>query len=173
MKTSKYWHYECLPDISVIYLVTLSKIMFIIIFHIIWCDNSQFPHNKRFIEYYVYIVLSLQLYAHSPILEYMSLIFRSILFLWMCMRSSIKLHNEMFSNILTATMRFFDTNPSGRILNRFSKDMGVVDEILPRMYLDSIQVITYCYFIMIIFCKAIRLYLDNHVYFDYFYRYLW
>lgn len=48
----------------------------------------------------------------------------------------------MFSNILAATMRFFDTNPSGRILNRFSKDMGIVDEILPRMYLDSIQVWT-------------------------------
>ncbi|CAB3237262.1 unnamed protein product [Arctia plantaginis] len=65
---------------------------------------------------------------------------RSMLFLWVCMRSSIKLHNQMFSNILAATMRFFDTNPSGRILNRFSKDMGVVDEILPRMYLDSIQI---------------------------------
>ncbi|XP_050359927.1 ATP-binding cassette sub-family C member 4-like [Nymphalis io] len=65
---------------------------------------------------------------------------RSLLFLWVCMRSSIKLHNQMFSNILSATMRFFDTNPSGRILNRFSKDMGVVDEMLPKMYLDSIQV---------------------------------
>lgn len=56
------------------------------------------------------------------------------------MRSSIKLHNLMFSNIMSATMRFFDTNPSGRILNRFSKDMGIVDEILPRMILDSMQV---------------------------------
>ncbi|XP_028175944.1 probable multidrug resistance-associated protein lethal(2)03659 [Ostrinia furnacalis] len=65
---------------------------------------------------------------------------RSVLFLWVCMRSSIRLHNQMFGNILAATMRFFDTNPSGRILNRFSKDMGYVDEILPRMYLDSIQV---------------------------------
>ncbi|XP_068628985.1 ATP-binding cassette subfamily C member 4-like [Battus philenor] len=65
---------------------------------------------------------------------------RSLLFLWVCMRSSIKLHNSMFSNILAATMRFFDTNPSGRILNRFSKDMGIVDEILPRMILDSMQV---------------------------------
>ncbi|XP_048006653.1 ATP-binding cassette subfamily C member 4-like [Leguminivora glycinivorella] len=65
---------------------------------------------------------------------------RSILFLWVCMRSSIRLHNQIFGNILAATMRFFDTNPSGRILNRFSKDMGVVDEILPRMYLDSIQI---------------------------------
>nr|ACZ64280.1 ATP-binding cassette sub-family C member 4 [Trichoplusia ni] len=65
---------------------------------------------------------------------------RSFMFLWVCMKSSINLHNQMFSNILGATMRFFDTNPSGRILNRFSKDMGVVDEILPKMYIDTIQI---------------------------------
>ncbi|CAK1548541.1 unnamed protein product [Leptosia nina] len=65
---------------------------------------------------------------------------RSLVFLFVCMRSSINLHNKMFSNILSATTRFFDTNPSGRILNRFSKDMGVVDEVMPRMFLDSIQV---------------------------------
>ncbi|CAG4922635.1 unnamed protein product [Colias eurytheme] len=65
---------------------------------------------------------------------------RSLVFLFVCMRSSIRLHNRMFSNILAATMRFFDTNPSGRILNRFSKDMGVVDETMPKMFLDSIQV---------------------------------
>ncbi|KAM3966704.1 ATP-binding cassette sub-family C member 4-like [Aphomia sociella] len=65
---------------------------------------------------------------------------RAAIFLWVCMRSSIKLHNQMFGNILAATMRFFDTNPSGRILNRFSKDMGIMDEILPRLTLDTIQV---------------------------------
>ncbi|XP_041973563.1 ATP-binding cassette subfamily C member 4-like [Aricia agestis] len=65
---------------------------------------------------------------------------RSFIFMWVCMRSSMKLHNRMFSNILTATMRFFDTNPSGRILNRFSKDMGAVDEILPKMYIDCIHI---------------------------------
>lgn len=59
----------------------------------------------------------------------------------------------MFSNILAATMRFFDTNPSGRILNRFSKDMGVVDEILPRMFLDSIQVYMEIIFIIYITSK--------------------
>ncbi|XP_013166628.1 PREDICTED: multidrug resistance-associated protein 4-like [Papilio xuthus] len=74
---------------------------------------------------------------------------RSLLFLWVCMRSSIKLHNLMFSNILSATMRFFDTNPSGRILNRFSKDMGVVDEILPRMILDSMQMFMVMFGILI------------------------
>lgn len=38
-------------------------------------------------------------------------------------------------------MRFYDTNPSGRILNRFSKDMGSVDELLPKATLDASQII--------------------------------
>lgn len=38
-------------------------------------------------------------------------------------------------------MRFFDVNPSGRIMNRFSKDMGAVDEMLPKSMVDAVQII--------------------------------
>jgi ABC-type multidrug transport system fused ATPase/permease subunit len=74
-------------------------------------------------------------------------ILRSVMFIKTCMRSSINLHNAMFSSILRGVMHFFDTNPSGRILNRFSKDIGAIDELLPRAMLESIQVrfqLTYC-----------------------------
>lgn len=37
-------------------------------------------------------------------------------------------------------MSFFHANPSGRILNRFSKDMGAVDELLPQAMIDCFQV---------------------------------
>jgi len=73
-------------------------------------------------------------------IDVLSVCHRSLLFFWMCIRASINLHDTMFSNILQATMRFFDTNPSGRILNRFSKDMGSVDELLPRMFVEAVQV---------------------------------
>lgn len=45
----------------------------------------------------------------------------------------------MFRGVITTTMRFFNLNPSGRILNRFAKDMGIIDELLPRVLLDAIQ----------------------------------
>lgn len=65
---------------------------------------------------------------------------RSISFYRMCMLASTKLHNNMFSRICNATMQFFNTNSSGRVLNRFSKDMGSIDETLPHVLIDTIQV---------------------------------
>lgn len=38
-------------------------------------------------------------------------------------------------------MRFFDINPSGRILNRFSKDIGSIDDIFPKALVEAIQLL--------------------------------
>ncbi|GLH03562.1 ATP-binding cassette sub-family C member Sur [Gryllus bimaculatus] len=65
---------------------------------------------------------------------------RSMLFYKMCMNASMRLHDTMFAAILRGAMRFFDTNPSGRILNRFSKDVGAIDELLPRALLEAVQI---------------------------------
>ena len=37
------------------------------------------------------------------------------------LNASSKLHNKMLSNVLRAPMSFFDTNPKGRIVNRFAR----------------------------------------------------
>jgi ATP-binding cassette, subfamily C (CFTR/MRP), member 1 len=42
------------------------------------------------------------------------------------------LHNDMLKRVLGAPVAFFDTTPLGRILNRFSSDLGVVDEELSQ-----------------------------------------
>lgn len=65
---------------------------------------------------------------------------RSFAFFGTCMRASIRLHDRMFRSISRATMRFFNTNTSGRVLNRFSKDMGSVDEMLPIALIDCLQI---------------------------------
>ncbi|XP_046823149.1 probable multidrug resistance-associated protein lethal(2)03659 isoform X2 [Vespa crabro] len=65
---------------------------------------------------------------------------RSLSFFNMCMRASTTLHDKMFRCISNAKMLFFNTNNSGRVLNRFSKDMGAVDELLPIALIDCIQI---------------------------------
>lgn len=40
-----------------------------------------------------------------------------------------KLHNELIAYVFRAPINlFFDITPLGKILNRFSKDMAVIDE---------------------------------------------
>ena len=40
------------------------------------------------------------------------------------------LHQALLHNKMRSPQSFFDTTPSGRILNRFSKDIYVIDEVL-------------------------------------------
>ncbi|XP_064396710.1 ATP-binding cassette sub-family C member 4-like isoform X2 [Halichondria panicea] len=65
-----------------------------------------------------------------------------VLFSSMCVNASRVLHNQMLDCILHTPMLFFDTNPIGRILNRFSKDVGFLDDLLP--YIFSEYMIYFC-----------------------------
>nr|XP_023014259.1 probable multidrug resistance-associated protein lethal(2)03659 isoform X1 [Leptinotarsa decemlineata]XP_023014260.1 probable multidrug resistance-associated protein lethal(2)03659 isoform X1 [Leptinotarsa decemlineata]XP_023014262.1 probable multidrug resistance-associated protein lethal(2)03659 isoform X1 [Leptinotarsa decemlineata] len=82
------------------------------------------------------------IYIYSAIISLVIVltICRSISFFRMCMKASIRLHNNMFAKVCNATMFFFNTNPSGRILNRFSKDMGCIDEVVPLCLIDTMQI---------------------------------
>ncbi|XP_056882196.1 ATP-binding cassette sub-family C member 4-like [Takifugu flavidus] len=54
-------------------------------------------------------------------------------------RCAQSLHDRMFTAILRTPVRFFDINPIGRILNRFSKDIGQLDSKMPWIFVDFIQ----------------------------------
>ena len=41
--------------------------------------------------------------------------------------------------VMHSPLSFFHTNPTGRILNRFSRDQGAVDELLPQCLFDALQ----------------------------------
>ncbi|EDV27211.1 uncharacterized protein TRIADDRAFT_54940 [Trichoplax adhaerens] len=49
-------------------------------------------------------------------------------------------HNRMLKSVLHAPIYFFDTNPVGRVLNRFSKDLNHMDNELPFTVLQVVQI---------------------------------
>ncbi|XP_057378671.1 LOW QUALITY PROTEIN: ATP-binding cassette sub-family C member 4-like [Daphnia carinata] len=81
---------------------------------------------------YVFTILIICVFIFSLI--------RTIHYFMMCMISSINLHNRMFQSVIRTPLLFFDQNPVGRVLNRFAKDIGCVDEMLPSAFFDVITI---------------------------------
>lgn len=61
----------------------------------------------------------------------------------------------MLRSVLSTPMRFFDAQPIGRILNRFSKDVGVADLILAPMSDLFLQNYTRVFSILILICALV------------------
>lgn len=102
---------------------------------------GEWPPNRETCIY-VYTVITLATIVITLV--------RSFLFFHLCVRASRCLHNNMFASITQAKMRFFYNNTSGRILNRFSKDMGAIDEILPLCMIDTFQIGAQLFGIMVL-----------------------
>ena len=71
--------------------------------------------------------------------SFIFLIIRALSFYLVSLRCSERLHDKMVAAVLQAPVVFFDSNPVGRIMNRFSKDISCMDDVLPKTFLRAIQ----------------------------------
>nr|XP_018899809.1 PREDICTED: probable multidrug resistance-associated protein lethal(2)03659 [Bemisia tabaci] len=101
-------------------------------------DNSHMTHN--FFGFPLDRQWCIYIFSAITAAMVIATLVRSASFVQLCTNASMNLHNNMFSAIVRSTMYFFNSNPSGRILNRFSKDMGSIDELLPLALIDCIQI---------------------------------
>ncbi|CAD6187498.1 unnamed protein product [Caenorhabditis auriculariae] len=70
-------------------------------------------------------------YGVSLVVLFLSGLFKAVVFVKVSLNAATKLHNSMFTSLIRGATSFFDSTPSGRILNRFSKDMDEIDVKLP------------------------------------------
>ena len=90
---------------------------------------------------------------YITLLVYGSIVTVSLLFTTVCsfcfyvaaLKASENLHDKMTKAVITVPVLFFDTNPVCRILNRFSKDIGCMDDLLPGQFLFSAQLLLYSF----------------------------
>ncbi|KAJ1347867.1 Multidrug resistance-associated protein 5 [Parelaphostrongylus tenuis] len=70
-------------------------------------------------------------YGISLVILFLSGLLKAMIFVKVSLNAASRLHNGMFSSMIRGTVGFFDSTPTGRILNRFSKDMDEIDVKLP------------------------------------------
>ena len=66
-------------------------------------------------------------------LQALAVIMAAIFLYLSTIRGAKRLHDTTLSTILRSPMSFFDTTPQGRILNRFGKDIDVLDATMPQV----------------------------------------
>uniref|UniRef100_A0A8C0F438 Uncharacterized protein n=1 Tax=Bubo bubo TaxID=30461 RepID=A0A8C0F438_BUBBB len=88
--------------------------------------NQTYPVEQRDLRIGVFGALGVS--------QALFLLFATLLCAHGAMRASRVMHQQLLSNILRVPMSFFDTTPTGRIVNRFAKDIFTIDETIPMSF---------------------------------------
>lgn len=92
-----------------------------------WTDGDWEPNTSMIVLATIIGVLVVALVA------------REVIFVNVSLNASKKMHKNALKSVITAVVAFFDTNPAGRILNRFSNDIGVLDQSLVSVQNDLLD----------------------------------
>eukprot|EP00049_Salpingoeca_infusionum_P018959 m.359497 g.359497 ORF g.359497 m.359497 type:complete len:1421 (-) comp18596_c0_seq1:107-4369(-) len=80
---------------------------------------------------------------------------RAVMYMYGTTRASHRIHDRALGTVINTPTRFFDVNPLGRILNRFSKDTGFMDDLLPWTLLDFTVNVVYTLGIILLVCSIV------------------
>ena len=115
-----------------VFLFVFAEVIRFALFRIFGISSLQ-PETV-FICFYVFLVL----YLILSLLKYE-------VFMTPLLRSNTLLHNKTVECISKTSVNFFDTNPVGRILNRFTNDLGIIDSLLLITMRDNLEfLMSYC-----------------------------
>ncbi|KAJ6809460.1 ABC transporter C family member 13 [Iris pallida] len=87
-----------------------------------WVDSTKGTKSTMF-----YLAVLAALGGANSLLT----LIRAFSFSYGGLHAAIQVHTRLLKNIVNAPVQFFDQNPSGRILNRFSSDLYMIDDSLP------------------------------------------
>ncbi|XP_062436537.1 ATP-binding cassette sub-family C member 2 [Rhea pennata] len=97
-----------------------------------WTDDAQLYLNKTYPP--GQRDLRIGVFGALGVVQAVFLFIATILCAHGAVQASRVTHEQLLSNILHVPMSFFDTTPTGRIVNRFAKDIFTVDETIPMSF---------------------------------------
>ncbi|VDB84771.1 unnamed protein product [Peniophora sp. CBMAI 1063] len=100
---------------------------------LVWWQNGSFNQPQGFY---------MGIYAVLGVSQALSAFANGVVFALLIYASSRRLHSDAITRVLHAPMVYFETTPIGRIMNRFSKDIDTMDNMLAdafRMFLNTMS----------------------------------
>lgn len=94
-----------------------------------WSESNQESGSNNRVGMYIGIYFAFGIGS-----SLLTVIQTLVLWIFCSIEASRKFHERMANAIFRAPMSFFDTTPTGRILNRFSSDIYKIDEVLARTF---------------------------------------
>ncbi|CAJ1373645.1 unnamed protein product [Effrenium voratum] len=102
-----------------------------------WSDHSS-PQNPNYVSSSVGLIG----YTGLSLTAFLGIFLTSALFRLTALKAARTFHRRLLTTLLRLPMTFFDTTPLGRVLNRFSKDIYTVDEVLQNILYSYLQVVS-------------------------------
>ncbi|KAL4500392.1 hypothetical protein ABPG72_003343 [Tetrahymena utriculariae] len=107
-----------LAFLSLIFFAS-AEVLFTFFYRIIGSYNTENDKDKLFKNAGIILIF----YTLATYLKYFSI--AAVTYV-----SNKKIHRQMFSHLTRAPVFYFDSNPTGRIVNKFSSDIGTMDFVL-------------------------------------------
>ncbi|SSD61660.1 related to Bile pigment transporter 1 [Saccharomycodes ludwigii] len=111
-----------------------------------WSEKNEKTHsNEHLIKY-------ASIYMGICITDAAFSVLKSIVMMFFCSINASKyLHDTMAKSVLSSPMTFFETTPVGRIINRFTADIGSVDSGLHFIFSFLFRsILNYCFTVIVI-----------------------
>ncbi|EKG15392.1 Putative ABC transporter protein [Macrophomina phaseolina MS6] len=89
-----------------------------------WTQQADTTEGSEHLQFYLAVYLAISAFAS------LSMAVKTLAVLRSSIRASRKLFEHVTYNVLRAPMRWLDTEPTGRVLNRFASDFALVDSRL-------------------------------------------
>ena len=109
-------------------------------------DNVVIEREEQDVSYYLLV------YGLIGVAEMILKFGNEAVYFYKCATASEIIHKNLLNNIMRCPMNFFDTNPTGRILNRFTSDLDTIDQNIPPEILDFTTCLIECVVIILLIC---------------------
>jgi ATP-binding cassette subfamily C (CFTR/MRP) protein 4 len=136
--------------LSALFLAVLSQIISMITdYWLKWWAVDAFFDSQRNVKYvWIFAILTFVCIVIGWL--------RAQVFMNFNRKSASNLHEKCLWAVIHSPLTFFNSNPTGRILNRFAKDQNLVDETLPLTLFDFLEnCFLFCVASLILVCVAI------------------